>query len=310
MVPGNPVTQAVRAPGKGWYVLAGVVALAGFLAAAGVIASLVFQYDEGVQFLAPGSKTLDLPKRRQVVWNDHVTVFEGRSYDSSKNLPDGTQILVTDASGAAVELRRTSGSIRGGNTERVAVLEFDVTRPGRHEITVRGNFPPRVFSVGPNLVWLLLCSIFGAIGLVLLGTGAGVAIAAWAFIRREQAREAAAGGGARAPAAADAREASLRRLTTVVYALQIVSFLLGFTLIIGVIINYIQRDEVAGTWLESHFRWQIRTFWYSLLWLGVGLATLIVVVGFFILMGAALWLLYRAIKGWLSLEEGKAMYAP
>src|SRR6185503_14332979 len=97
------------APGKRWYVLAGAVALAGFLAAAAVIASLIFQYDEGVQFLAPGSKTLDLAKGRHVVWNDYVTVFEGRSYDSSKNLPDGTQVTVTDGSGA-VALRRTSGS--------------------------------------------------------------------------------------------------------------------------------------------------------------------------------------------------------
>jgi uncharacterized membrane protein len=306
------MAAAVRAPGIGWYVLAGAAALAGFLAAVAVIASLVFQYDEGVQFLAPGSKTLDLAKGRHVVWNDHATVFEGRSYDSSKNLPDGAQITVTDGSGAAVALRRTSGSsFRGGGTERVSVLEFEVAQPGRHEITVRGAFPPRVFSVGPDLVWLLLCSIFGAIGLVLLGCGTGVAIAAWAFIRREQAREAAAGSVARAPAAAaDAREASLRRLTMIVYALQIASFLLGFTLIVAVIINYLQRDEVAGTWLESHFRWQIRTFWYSLLWLGVGLALLVVVIGFFVLMGSALWVLYRAIKGWLSLEEGKAMYAP
>jgi uncharacterized membrane protein len=305
------MAAAVRVPGRGWYVLAGAVALAGFLAAAAVIVSLIFQYDEGVQFLAPGSKTLDLAKGRHVVWNDHVTVFEGRSYDSSKNLPDGTQTRVTDGDGATVELRRASGStFRGSGTERVSVLEFDVTQPGRHEITVRGDFPPRVFSVGPDLIWLLLCSIFGAIALVLLGSGTGVAIAAWAFIRREQAREAAAGSVARAPAATDAREASLRRLTMIVYALQIASFLLGFTLIVAVIINYLQRGEVAGTWLESHFRWQIRTFWYSLLWLGVGIALLVVVIGFFVLMGSALWLLYRAIKGWLSLEEGKAMYAP
>jgi uncharacterized membrane protein len=300
-----------RTPGRGWYVLAGAAALAGFLAAAGVIASLIFQYDQGVQFVAPGSATLDLAKGRHVVWNDHVTVFEGRSYDSSKNLPDGTQFMVTDGSGAVVALRRTSGStFKSGGIERVSVLEFEAARPGRYEVTVRGDFPPRVFSVGPDLVWVVLGSIFGAIALVLLGTGTGVAIAAWAFIRREQAREAAAGGVARAPAAVDAREASLRRVTMIVYALQIASFLLGFTLIVAVIINYLQRDEVAGTWLESHFRWQIRTFWYSLLWLGVGLATLIVVIGFFVLMGSALWLLYRAIKGWLSLEEGKAMYAP
>jgi uncharacterized membrane protein len=305
------MAASARIPGPGWYVLAGAAALAGFLAAAAVIVSLIFQYHEGVQFLAPGSKTLELAKGRQVIWNDHVTVFEGRSYDSSKNLPDGTQIRVTDSDGATVALRRTTGStFRGGGTERVSVLEFEVTQPGRHEITVRGDFPPRVLSVGPDLVWLLLCSIFGAIGLVLLGCGTGVAIAAWAFIRREQAREAAAGGVARAPASTDAREASLRRLTMIVYGLQVVSFLLGFTLIVAVIINYLKRDEVAGTWLESHFRWQIRTFWYSLLWLGVGLALLVVVIGFFVLMGSALWLLYRAIKGWLSLEEGKAMYAP
>src|SRR5262245_38742191 len=217
-----------RTPGKGWYVLAGALALAGFLAAAGVIASLIFHYDEGVQFLAPGSKTLDLAQGRHVIWNEHVTLFGGRSYDSGKNLPDGTQIIVTDSGGAALELRRTSGStFKSSNTERVSVLKFEVTRPGRHEITVRGNFPPRVFSVGPDLVWVVLGSIFGAIGLVLLGMGAGVAIAAWAFIRREQAREIAAGSVGRAPAAADAREASLRRLTMVVYALQIASFLIG-----------------------------------------------------------------------------------
>jgi uncharacterized membrane protein len=307
----NPVSAPARTPGKGWYVLAGAVALAGFLAAAAVIASLIFHYDEGVQFVAPGSKTLDLSKGRHVLWNDYVTVFEGRSYDSGKTLPDGAQITVTDAGGAVVALRRTSGSsFRGGGTERVSVLEFEVTQPGRHVITVSGAFSPRVLSVGPNLVWLLLGSIFGAIGLVLLGAGTGVAIAAWAFIRREQAREAAAGSVARAPTALDPREASLRRVTMIVYALQIASFLLGFTLLVAVIINYLQRGEVAGTWLESHFRWQIRTFWYSLLWLGVGLASLVVVVGFFILMGSALWMLYRAIKGWLSLEEGKAMYAP
>ena len=299
-----------RVPGRGWYVLAGVVALGGFLAAAGVIASLIFHYDKGVQFVAPGSKTVHLARGRHVLWNDHATIFEGRSYDSSRKLPDGMQFSVTDQSGAVVALHGTSGStFRSGSTERVSVLEFEVTQPGRHEIIVRGDVPPRVFSVGPDLIWRLFGSIFGAIALVLLGTGAGVAIAAWAFIRREQAREAAAGAVARAPAAPDPREASLRRLTMIVYALQVASFLLGFTLLVAVIINYVQRGEVAGTWLESHFRWQIRTFWYSLLWLGVGLASLIVVVGFFILMGSALWLLYRAIRGWLSLEEGKAMYA-
>lgn len=304
------MTAATRVPGRGWYVLAGAVALAGFLSAAGLIVSLVLKYDAGTQFLVPGSKVLDLGKGSHVVWNDYLAMFEGRTYDSGKTLPGGVKITVTDASGASLELRRTSGAtFRSGGRESISVLEFEVTRPGRHEVVVLGDFPPRVFSVGPDLVWLMVCSIFGAIGLVLVGAGVGVGIAAWAFIMREQAREAAASAVARAPAAGDARDASLKRITMVVYFLQIASFLLGFTLIVAVVINYVQRREVAGTWLESHFRWQIRTFWYTLLWVVVGLALLVVVIGFFVLMGAALWLLYRAIKGWLSLEEGKGMYA-
>jgi len=304
------VPEAARMPGKGWYVLAGAIALAGFLAAAGLIVSLVLKYDEGTQFVAPGRKALDLGTGRHVVWNDYVTVFEGRTYDSSKNLPEGAQITVTDGSGASVALRRTSGStFKSSGTERVSVLEFEVTQPGRYEVAVRGDFPPRVFSVGPDLVWIMLCSIVGAIGLVFLGSGAGIGVAAWAFIRREEAREAGVRAVGKAPATGDAREASLKRITMIVYALQIASFLVGFTFIVAVIINYLQRGEVAGTWLESHFRWQIRTFWYSLLWLGVGLALLVVLVGFLVLMASAMWILYRAIKGWLSLEEGKAMYA-
>ncbi|MEW8206622.1 MAG: hypothetical protein AB2746_10910, partial [Candidatus Thiodiazotropha taylori] len=54
-------------------------------------------------------------------------------------------------------------------------------------------------------------------------------------------------------------------LTVGVYALQAASFLFVITLLIGVIVNYVKRDDVRGTWLESHFRWQIRTFWFVLL---------------------------------------------
>jgi uncharacterized membrane protein len=93
-----------------------------------------------------------------------------------------------------------------------------------------------------------------------------------------------------------------------VYVLQIASVFIGVTLIAGVIINYVKRRDVEGTWLESHFRWQIRTFWWTLLWFGVGLALIVIVVGLFVLMAAAIWLLYRAIKGWVELEERRPMY--
>ena len=304
------MSDAARVPGTGWYLLAGALALGGVLAAAGLVAWLVLTWEEGAQFVAPGRQTLTLDSGEHVVWNDFITVFEGRSYQSSKALPDGVQITVTDGGGASVVLRRASGATyKGSNTERVSVMKFDIARPGRYQIAVRGDFQPRVFSVGPDHTGALLWTILGSIALVFLGLGTGIGIAAWVFIQREQAREAAPRAAGAAATAGDARETALRQLTMVVYVLQIASIIVGITLIAGVIINYLKRKDVEGTWLESHFRWQIRTFWYSLLWFGVGLALLIVVIGFFVLMALAMWLLYRAIKGWLELEEGKAMYA-
>ncbi len=97
-------------------------------------------------------------------------------------------------------------------------------------------------------------------------------------------------------------------LTVGVYALQAVSFLFVITLLIGVIINYVKRDDVKGTWLESHFRWQIRTFWFALLWSIIGFITTIILIGYVILFVNAVWLIYRIAKGWLSLRDEKRLY--
>jgi uncharacterized membrane protein len=286
-----------------------VLAVGGVLAVAGLAARLVLTWEDGVQFLAPGRHALTLKAGNHVVWNDHVTVFEGRTYKSAKALPDGVQVTVTGSSGP-IALRATSGgTYKGSSTERVAIMQFDIAQPGRYEIEVRGNFQPRVFSVGPDHVSAVLWTVFGAIAALFVGWGAGIGIAAWAFIRREQAREAAPRAAPLAVPAGDAREKALRQLTMAVYVLQLASIFVGVTLIAGVIINYVKRRDVEGTWLESHFRWQIRTFWWSLLWFGVGLALLVIIVGVFVLMAAAMWLLYRAIKGWLELEERRPMYA-
>lgn len=101
-----------------------------------------------------------------------------------------------------------------------------------------------------------------------------------------------------------------KTIATVVYALQALSFLLGITFIIGVIMSYVKRSDVKGTWLESHFRWQIRTFWFSVLWTVIGVVTSYVLVGYFILLAALVWLIYRIVKGWLRLADDKPMYAP
>ena len=128
-----------------------------------------------------------------------------------------------------------------------------------------------------------------------------------------------------AVSAADPRP-SLIRLTHVIYGLHAFSlltgivgaatvvgaFLTGWPSIIAVILNYVKRADARGTWLESHFSWQIRTFWYSLLWAvvigAVSGVLMIVLVGFatwFIgLFALGIWAIIRIARGWLRLRDG------
>jgi uncharacterized membrane protein len=99
--------------------------------------------------------------------------------------------------------------------------------------------------------------------------------------------------------------AGLKTLTMVVYALQALSFLWGVTGIIGIVISYVKRDDAKGTLYESHFDWQIRTFWWWLLWSVIGAVTVWLLIGFAILFAAWVWAIYRVVKGWLKLNEGK-----
>jgi uncharacterized membrane protein len=102
-----------------------------------------------------------------------------------------------------------------------------------------------------------------------------------------------------------ADEKSLKTLATVVYALQAVGFLVGITWIVAVIIDYVKLDEAKGSWLESHFRWQIRTFWWGLLWGAIGSVLVFVLVGWLVLFAVSIWVIYRIVKGWLYLNDNK-----
>ena len=119
---------------------------------------------------------------------------------------------------------------------------------------------------------------------------------------------------------------SLVTYTHIIYALHALAVLVGITTahtivgsfvgglpsIIAVIMNYVRRSATRGTYLESHFRWQIRTFWYALLWAVVcGLAMLTIIGIPVALLGLAalgIWIAYRVIRGWLSLKDGRPMY--
>ena len=92
-----------------------------------------------------------------------------------------------------------------------------------------------------------------------------------------------------------------------IYVLYALSLIIGISAIVAIVLNYIKRDEVQGTWLESHFRWQIRTFWWGLLWSVVGALTWIILIGWIVWGVAAVWFIYRIAKGWLNLNDNKPM---
>ena len=120
---------------------------------------------------------------------------------------------------------------------------------------------------------------------------------------------------------------SLITLTHVIYGLHAFSlltgilgaatvvgaFLTGWPSIIAVILNYVKRSEARGTWLESHFRWQIRTFWFGLLWVALCLLFIVMTFGLGILIAwlplgvVGLWFIYRIARGWLALIDRRPM---
>ena len=127
-------------------------------------------------------------------------------------------------------------------------------------------------------------------------------------------------------------EQAAKQLTTIIYALYAAGVLTGgLTAIVAVILNYVKKVEVAGTWLESHFSYQKKTFWYSFIALTVG--SVVAVVGGFVAAGIGAWLdnflgtillfvagclwlvpfaafiwsFYRIINGYLTLAKNKSI---
>jgi uncharacterized membrane protein len=134
-----------------------------------------------------------------------------------------------------------------------------------------------------------------------------------------------------------ARLSSLKDWTQIVYLLYALTYFGYASAIIGIIINYVKLEDAAGTWLESHFRWQIRTFWFGLLWTMLGVGIIVLALGILgvqlttsyeeatrlpisataILAGLAgsailfvnfFWIIYRVIKGWVKLNNDEAMH--
>lgn len=118
---------------------------------------------------------------------------------------------------------------------------------------------------------------------------------------------------------------SLVTLTHVIYGLHaltvvtglmtpafiVTAFVTGWPSLIAVVLNYMKRGEARGSFLESHFRWQIRTFWFALMWVLLALLLAFSLIGiplaFVLVAGAGVWVLYRVVRGWLNLNERRPL---
>lgn len=121
------------------------------------------------------------------------------------------------------------------------------------------------------------------------------------------------------------RSENMQRVATMVYALYAASLLVGVTSIVGVVVAHAKKGDVSDTWLESHFRWQIRTFWIGLVWAAIGwmlvfagyfttwqfrqILPIPIVLGVLVLGVSGIWFIYRVVKGFLRLNEQRPMYA-
>ncbi len=123
----------------------------------------------------------------------------------------------------------------------------------------------------------------------------------------------------------DGAPASLVTIAQVIYGLHALSifigltsaitiigaFVFGFPSIIAVVLNYVYQHGTRGTYLESHFRWQIRTFWFAALWIVIGVMLFVTLIGipiaWIICIAAGVWVIYRVARGWLTLQDRKPM---
>src|SRR5690606_27968594 len=110
-------------------------------------------------------------------------------------------------------------------------------------------------------------------------------------------------------AVAENRIHDAKRLATICYALYALSCIIGVSAIAAIIINYLKRDDVADTWVASHFDWQIKTFWYGLAGAIVSWLLMFVLIGFPLMIAVVVWVIYRIVKGWLALADDKAVDA-
>jgi len=99
---------------------------------------------------------------------------------------------------------------------------------------------------------------------------------------------------------------SERTVVLIAYVLHLIGSVAGVTSIIGLILNYVRRNRYGDTY-TSHHSWMIRSFWWALLWLVIGICTTFLLIGWAICVLAWVWYVYRHVRGLIALANGEPM---
>ncbi|PIQ42865.1 MAG: hypothetical protein COV52_05720 [Gammaproteobacteria bacterium CG11_big_fil_rev_8_21_14_0_20_46_22] len=100
---------------------------------------------------------------------------------------------------------------------------------------------------------------------------------------------------------------STRTLTHAIYLCFVLGVFLPPLIIVAILLNYFNEDDVAGSWLHTHFAWQSQTFWKALIWYLIGLLLCLIAIGVIVIFAVYVWYLYRMIKGWIYLSDNLPM---
>lgn len=104
------------------------------------------------------------------------------------------------------------------------------------------------------------------------------------------------------------KDKELKQFVFIVYILQALFFVFVVTPIFGAIINYIKRDDLQNSRYQSHYRWQQNTFWFGLMWSVLASLTAFFLIGYVVFFVLGFWYVYRIVKGWIYLSDGKELY--
>ena len=166
--------------------------LGGIAFPAAIILPLFLDDSIDQQFSIPGTIQVAIEEPgRYYLWNDHQTIFNGKTYNRSEDLPDGIEISITDtATGTLFDFIDTASiSISGGNSAKRSIGYIEVSNPTRLQVDITGGNEDRIFSFARATFFEKLKRIFGGVALAFLAGSSGVGLVIWGVVKSTRAKE-------------------------------------------------------------------------------------------------------------------------